>query len=271
MSTRTRRPAGWLIVVLIAAVLVVVVGLPAAGRWLLSEAYGPEDGEDVARDWIRSEAARLEEDLGHISNQRNAETFAARMIERQPVPGSSPEDSLLIEPVAWSGRTFGDEVTTIDVRFTATVAVRSAAGFGERGTTAGSATMCYRYVLQLYRYTQREQIDCPDVEQPPIPVPEVVPALPPDARQRIETALLSATPESLASDVRAAFPEEFIRVDATVHGGELVAAVGIPAERECLLAVRQVDGAINYPGYDPVWLEPGELGCSVALYTAPPR
>lgn len=131
--------------------------------------------------------------------------------------------------------------------------------------------MCYRYVLQLYRYTRHEQIDCPDVERPPIPVPEVVPALPDDARQRIEAALGSATPESLASDVRAAFPEEFIKVETTVHGGELVAAVGIPAERECLLAVRRVDGTIHYPSYDQVWLEPGELGCSVALYTAPPR
>jgi hypothetical protein len=61
------------------------------------------------------------------------------------------------------------------------------------------------------------------------------------------------------------------RVVSTTHGGELVAAVGVPAERDCLVAVRRVDGTIAYPGYDRIWLEPGEVGCRVSLYTAPPR
>jgi hypothetical protein len=248
------------------------VGLPAAGLWLVSESTGTREGDDVARDRIRLAAASLEEDLGYLSRARNAETIAAGISKREEGAGTAPEgDWLRIEAVAWSGRATGSRPATIDVRFTAIVGQRHAVSFGDRGSTAGSATMCYRYLLQLYRYATREEIDCPDIADPPIPVAEVIPALPDDARQRLEKALRTATSNSLAADVRAAFPDEFITVDTARHGGELVAAVGVPAERECLLATRRVDGTIDYPGYDRIWLEPGELGCRVALYTAPPR
>lgn len=270
-SHRGRRPGRWLTIALVTVALV-CVGLPAAGWWVVSESIGPRDGDDVARDEIRQAAAQVEELLGYPTRARNAETFAARIVEREASAGwASDGDSLRIEPVAWSGRATGSELATIDVRFTATVAQRSAVSFGSRGTTAGSATLCYRYVLQLYRDTAREEINCPDIADPPIPVAEVIPALPDDAGQRLEAVLLSATPDSLAADVRTAFPDEFITVDTATHGGELVAAVGVPAERDCLLAVRLMNGAIVYPGFDRVWLEPGELGCRVALYTAPPR
>jgi hypothetical protein len=254
------------------AVALACVGLPAAGLWLVSKSTGPRDGDEMARDRIRLAAAQLEEDLGRLSRARNAETIAAEITKREEGAGRAPDgDSLRIEPVAWSGRAAGSTPATIDVRFAAIVAQRHAVNFGDRGTTAGSATMCYRYVLQLYRYATREEIDCPDIANPPIPVPEVIPALPDDARQRLEKALRTATSKSLAADVRAAFPDEFVTVDTATHRGELVAAVGVPAERDCLLATRRVDGTIDYPGYDPIWLEPGELGCRVALYTAPPR
>lgn len=271
-SQRSSRPAGRTVHRLLVAVVVLCVGLPVAGWWWFVRATSTRDGDDVAREQIRHAAVEVQEFLGYVNRVRGAETFAAGILERRHRTAAAPNgDSLGIEPLAWSGRTFGDEFATIDVRFTATVTRRDSTGFGDRGSTAGSATMCYRYVLQLYRYTTREEIDCPIIVDPPIPVPEVIPALPVDARQRLETVLLAATPDSLATDVRAAFPDEFITVDTATHDGELVAAVGVPAERECLLAVRRTDGTIDYPGYDRVWLEPGELGCRTALYTAPPH
>jgi hypothetical protein len=271
---RTPRPVRWTTIAIATVAITVAilcVGLPPLGLWLLSRSSGPLDGDEVARDRIESEAALLQKELGKITRTRNAETFAAGLIESEGAGWAPDGDSLQIEPVAWSGRTTGSERATIDVRFRATVVQRAPAGFGGRGTTAGSATTCVRYVLQLYRYTIREQIDCPDIAEPPIPVPEVVPALPNGAWQRLDTVLLSATPDSLAADVRAAFPAEFITVDTVTHGGELVAAVGVPQERDCVLAVRLVDGTVAHPGYDPIWLEPGELGCRVGLYTSPPR
>ncbi|MET8230378.1 hypothetical protein ABZS77_06845 [Micromonospora sp. NPDC005298] len=71
--------------------------------------------------------------------------------------------------------------------------------------------------------------------------------------------------------MRAAFPEQRVTVDTTTHEGVLVAAVGVPAERDCLLPIRTAGGAVESPGYDPTWLEPGETGCRTGLYTSPPR
>jgi hypothetical protein len=39
---------------------------------------------------------------------------------------------------------------------------------------------------------------------------------------------------------------------------------------DCLLMVKRPDGTIDLPGYDRIWLAPGELGCSTDLYTSPP-
>ncbi len=253
--------------------IVVVCGGLALVAWRVVSSWGdPRDGDDLARDMIRSAAAQLEENLGYLNQQRDAETIAAVIVENERLSASAMGgSSLRVEPVAWSGRVTGNEQASIDIRFTATVPRREMVSFGDSGNTAGSATLCYRYLLQLYQYTEREEIDCPDIDDPPTPVPEVIPALPDDASDRLSAVLLAATPDSLQTDVRAAFPDEFITVDTTTHGGELVAAVGVPAERDCLVAVRRVDGTIAYPGYDRIWLEPGEVGCRVSLYTAPPR
>ena len=266
----TNRSRRWLVIAVIAVVLV-CVGLPVTVSRLLSDWMGPRDGDDIARDLIRVAAAQVEEGLGYSSRQRNAETIAAVIIQDEQLAGSQTGgSSLRIDPVAWSGRVTGSEQASVDVRFTATVRARNAMGFGDGGHTAGSATMCYRYLLQLYRYAERDEIDCPDIADPPTPVPEVIPALPDDARERLEAVLLAATPHSLADDLRAAFPDEFITIDSVTYGDELVAAVGVPAERDCLVGVRRGDGTIDYPAFDRVWLEPGELGCRVTLYTAPP-
>jgi hypothetical protein len=268
---RTRRGGWWLtIAAVVIAVMCACVGVAALS--VLSSWAGPRDGDDLARDMIRSAAAQLEVDLGHLNRPRDVETVAAGIkageFGAKWVSGSY---GMLVEPVAWSGRVTGSEQASIDVRFTASVPASNGESFGDSGNTAGTATMCYRYLLQLYRYTEREEIDCPDIDDPPTPVPEVIPSLPDDASERLATVLLAATPDSLQTDVRAAFPDDSITVDTATHGDELVAAVGVPAERDCLVAVRRVDGTVDYPGYDRIWLEPGEVGCRVTLYTAPPR
>lgn len=47
-------------------------------------------------------------------------------------------------------------------------------------------------------------------------------------------------------------------------------AVGIPAERECILVVRDHAGTLSFPSYRPLSLAPGEAGCVTDLYTDPP-
>ncbi|MET8120601.1 hypothetical protein [Micromonospora sp. NPDC005189] len=234
---------------------------------MLSGCAEYRDGDSMARDIAASEAERLDDDLGHRNRVRDAEQIAATEISE--AEGSS--STVRREPLAWSGRTAGSERATIDVRFAVTVAEDSGTSFGDLGNSAGQATRCYRYLLELYRYTSYEEIDCPSVASPPAPSAAPIPALPDDARDRLSTALRTATPDTLAGAVRAAFPEKHIKVDTVTHEGALVAAVGVPAERDCLLLVRTPGGAIESPGYDAIWLEPGEMGCRTGLYVSPPR
>ncbi|WP_245716189.1 hypothetical protein [Micromonospora humi] len=234
---------------------------------------GDHRGDVLAEDTATADAKHLNEALGDRSRPRDAASIAATEIPVEARPLAEPEEGSTVrrEVLAWSGRVFGDELATIDVRFVVSVPQRSARAFGDTGHTAGSATRCYRYELRLYRSTSYREIDCPSGAAPPPPSAAPVPKVPDDGRARLTAVLRTATPETLAGAVRAAFPQEWITVDTTTHEGALVAAVGVPAERDCLLLVRTPAGRIETPGYDREWLEPGETGCRTGLYVAPPR
>ncbi|MEU4471287.1 hypothetical protein [Micromonospora sp. NPDC023888] len=227
--------------------------------------YG--DGDSIARDQAAAEAKALAEKLGGQDRVRDAEYIAATQILEPTTVGTSKPHR---EPLAWSGGTFADEQATIDVRFTVTVA-ESQGNFGNLGHSAGQAIRCYRYRLRLYRHASSEEIDCPSVATPPVPTAKPYPAMPDDAVDRLTAALRTATPDTLAATVRAAFPEKHVTVDTATHQNALVAVLAVPAERQCLLLVRKPDGAITAPGYDREWLEPGETGCNTGLYISPPR
>lgn len=95
--------------------------------------------------------------------------------------------------------------------------------------------------------------------------------LPGNAGDRLAAALRSASPQTLTAAVRAAFPQEGFAVDTVTAGGTLVAAVGVPAERDCIVMIRTPDGATKMVAFDREQLEPGETGCRTALYTSPVR
>ncbi|QLQ40501.2 hypothetical protein [Micromonospora robiginosa] len=234
---------------------------------------GEHRGDVLAADAATADAKSLNEALGDRNRPRDAATIAATEILGEARPLAPPEEGSTVrrEALAWSGRVSGDEHATIDVRFVASVPERSAGSFGDTGHSAGEATRCYRYELRMYRETSYREIDCPSGAAPPPPSAAPVPKVPDDGSARLTAVLRTATPQTLAGKVRAAFPQEWITVDTTTHEGALVAAVGVPAERDCLLLVRTPAGRIEAPGYDRVWLEPGEIGCRTALYTAPPR
>lgn len=236
-------------------VAVVVVGV------LAGCAKVPVAGDPVAEDVMARQAERLNTQLGYRNRPRDAESIAAE-VRTDPVG----DGSVRVTPLAWAGRLFSDERATVDVRFDVTVLDADPWGTAER-----SATRCYRYELELYRYTTYSEIDCPAIATPPVPSAAPVPRLPGDAEERLTAVLRGATPDTLAGAVRAAFPDEVFKVDTVTAQGTLVAAVGVPAERDCIVMIRTPDGATKRVGFDPVWLEPGELGCSVQLYTSPPR
>ncbi|GGL88090.1 MULTISPECIES: hypothetical protein [Micromonospora] len=252
--TRVRRSA--------LAAVAIVVGLAVSGC-----AMSRRDGDAVAREAAASEAEQLGDDLGYRNRIRDAEYIAATEIAEEVPAGTIVTRR---QPLSWSGRTSGSEQATIDVRIVVEVA-ESGSVYSDRGNSAGQATRCYRYLLRLNAYATYDEIDCPAVADPPVPSAAPVPRLPEDGRKRLTAALRGATPDTLAERVRKAFPAEHITVDTVVHQGALVAAVGVPVERECLLMVRKPDGDIVSPGYDRIWLEPGETGCGTGLYVSPPR
>jgi hypothetical protein len=241
--------------------------MTAAAVALVGCAAGPVDGGKLARDAAGWTAKWLNDELGYRERVRDAEYIAATEVPTELQDGGQ----VRVTPLAWSGRISGDQKATIDVRFAAAVPERHAASFGERGNTAGSAIRCYRYTLQLYRYTGYHEIACPAVATPPVPSASPVLTLPPDAKERLAAALRTATPERLASAVRAAFPQDGIGVDTVTYQGTLVAAVGVAAERDCIVMIRTPDGQTKQVAYDPIQLEPGESGCHTSLYTNPTR
>jgi hypothetical protein len=250
---RIRAFALWLVgsVLLVGVVISIAVSV-------LTKATEVADGTAGALRETQDAADELNTDLGHRNRARTAEHIAATEIPAE-MPVGRADGPLRLTPVAWSGRVSGDEQATIDVRFELPSP--------DPAVPAGAA--CYRYTLEMYRYTTYRAVDCPE-GAPPAPSPSPPPTLPPDANARLAAVLKKATPETLASVVRAAFPEG-VSVDTVTADGVLVAAVGIPAERDCVVVIRTPDGKTKDVGYDRIWLEPGEMGCRTGLYTSPPR
>jgi hypothetical protein len=250
---RIRAFALWLVgsVVLVGIVISVAASV-------LNRATEVADGTAGARRDTSDAAEELNTNLGHRDRARTAEHIAATEVPAE-MPTGRQDGPLRLTPVAWSGRVFSDEQATIDVRFEPPSS--------DPAVSSGAA--CYRYTLEMYRYTTYRAVDCPE-GTPPAPSPSPPPVLPPDARERLAGALRNATPETLADTVRAAFPEG-VSVDTVTEDGVLVAAVGIPAERDCVVVIRTPDGKTKDIGFDRIWLEPGEMGCRTGLYTSPPR
>jgi hypothetical protein len=249
---------------------VIAIGLVAAcaaGAVLVEQAVSATDGDSVAADLAQDRADELNTRLGYRNRPRAAESIAATEVVTAT---AHPElaGPAQVAVLAWSGQVRASEKATIDVRFTATV---EGTGLLWSGHTAGSATRCYRYTLQYYRYTEHREIRCPTVADLPVPSAAPVPKLPGDAADRLAAALRTATPETLEDSVRSAFPQEGLKVETETTDGTLVAAVGVPAERDCVVVIRRPDGDTRQIGFDRVQLEPGETGCGTALYTRPAR
>lgn len=226
------------------------------------------EGDDLARRGAESIAAQIG---SHTDN--TAEVTLVEMVDRWVPQGEVFADPgvATVEPLAWSGRIGHESEATIDVRIRVEVAAKSASTLGERSHSAGEATVCYRLVWPRYYEARRSEIACPDTAAPPRPESPSRPELTEEDRTRVASILAEGGGlTAVEAALREAFPEEYIRIDTELWNGETVVAVGIPAERECILVVRGEAGELSYPSYRSISLEPGERGCSTDLYTNPP-
>jgi len=176
-----------------------------------------------------------------------------------------------VEALAWSGQIGHESEATIDVRIHVEVGAQSSPTIGGRSNSAGEATVCFRLVWPRYEQARRSEISCPDTASPPRPELPARPELTDEDTAHVAHILATAGGlEAIEAALHDAFPEEYHRIDTDLWNGEIVVAVGIPAERECILIVRDVAGELSYPSYRRISLEPGEAGCATDLYTNPP-
>lgn len=178
--------------------------------------------------------------------------------------------SAVVEPLAWSGESAGSHAT-MEIRVIAEVEAQSSTQLFGESWSAGSATRCFRLEWRQYEAARRTEIPCPDGPAPVRPTPAARPELVPSDRERV-VGILSAggTADAVGSALREAFPQDYMRIETVDADGGVVAAVGIPAERDCILAFRNAAGEVTFPDFRRISLEPGETGCSTDLYTDPP-
>lgn len=241
----------------------------AAGAIALFALTGCAPGESVAADVVDQIADGLTDDFDSpVLRVRDAEWFAASYVPA--LNASSRGSTVWADTLAWRGNSRDESGARIEVRIR--VDVEAEGGYFGASYGPGSVTKCYRYeVFVRPNPVTRSVIACPN--DPVITTPSAVPfpTLPDDARDVLAAVLAAASAASLAGDVRAAFPQDFVTVDTEAVTGDLIAAVGVSAERECIVGVRGVDGIVEFRGYDPAWIEPGEQGCSIQLVTSPPQ
>ncbi len=222
------------------------------------------DGDVAAERQVRATAADLTSSIGYVQRKVDAETRAATTF-------AQPSGAARLTPLAWNGAGSVDDPAIVDVRIDVELAAIPVVNIGDRGRSAGSAVGCYRFTVAVTREAASERIDCSAVAAPTAtPVASIPPELPADAEERVRTVL--AEPDvPVAEALRAAFPDPATTIESVVTDeGETVAAVGVPASRDCVVLVRRTDGSIDPVSFRRVSLEPGEVGCSTSLYTAPP-
>lgn len=241
------------------ALFVVAVIVFAIVLW---NSIQPRDGDALAAERVEHVAGALADDLSHMREPLDAETVAAEWFH---------SSSATVEPLTWTGTVDDGRTATIEARVSAMVPESSTGGFFARHTSAGSAVGCYRYTVGLGEDARYEAISCDDLPASEAPPSSNRPTFSDDAAERIEEILESSHGDDLEDALRAEFSGAEYTIDTEkTDDGQLVAAVGLDPGTKCILRVKTADGEIISPSYDRIWLEPGELGCTTRLYTAPP-
>ena len=223
------------------------------------------NGDNVARDWARTLAEEYAYDINGLRENRTADYLAANIVSPEPNPDGS---SIVVEALSWTGVSNVGPGARVELRYIAHVSERSGPVFGSHNPE-GDAVRCYAFTV-LYNNSEMEEIDCPRGPAPAPPTPAPLLVLPEDAVDRLAATLANATPETLKADVLAAFPEDYLFIDTVVDSGRLIVAMRATDNSDCIVVMRDADGTVEQAGFDPIWAEPGETGCTTGLVTNPP-
>ena len=230
-------------------------------------ACGGSSGEKFASHLADQTADKISAELSRSPYAFDADSLILNVIpEALSQPGS--EDQFAVLALAARGSKTEKEGARIEVRIHTDVAEHRGNGWGDSYHSAGDATKCYRFTVR-YSDVDKDAISCPDKLTTVAP-PTVTPHLPDDAVDVLKRVVSKTSPTTVAAEVRAAFTQKYITVDTAMAGGKIIAAVGVPEHRDCIVAVRDGDGVHIHQGFEGTWLAPGETGCTTELITNPP-
>ena len=230
-------------------------------------ACGGSSGERAASRFADDTADQLSSRLSSSPHASDAAWLIFNAIPHA-MPGPIAEETVDIDPLSARGDKTDKDGARIEVRIHVEVPERQGGGFNEPSYEAGEATRCFRFTVRHSRVS-KDGMSCPDGPVKALPAPTPAPEMPGGASALLTDAVRKSSPATVGGDVRAAFPQKFITVDTAMAGGKIIAAVGVPEHRDCIVAVRDGVGVHVHEGFEGAWLAPGETGCTTELITNP--
>ena len=204
---------------------------------------------------------------------KDAERLAAEAIAAPRLPHLEAPVDYDIDVIGWDGHSGDADGAKIEIRVDVFVHNSSARSIGGASYAEGKSIRCWE--LTVFGFHDHDSLktsefSCPADAVALTPMPEPLPSLPDDVDTRLLTALEGATIATVDALVRDEFEDDFYSVTSAEHEGELIVALGIPSELECVLAVRHADNSTEIlRGWQKVLLQPGEGGCDPSLYITP--
>lgn len=204
---------------------------------------------------------------------KDAERLAEQAISAPRLPHLEAPVDYDIDVLGWEGHSGDAEGARIEIRVDVFVHNSSARSVGGPSYAEGASVRCWE--LTVFGFHDHDSLKtrefpCPADAVALVPRPEPLPAWPDDADARLVSAVEGATIRTVDARVREQFAEEFYSVVSAEHEGELVVALGISSESECVVAVRHADNSIELlSSWPSVLLQAGEGGCDPSLYITP--
>lgn len=236
-----------------------------------------ENGEALAAELGERVATGIADDVEPSYDEpADADAIVQRSAIVSPrLPQDEDGVSYSVVALAWHGSSGDREGAVIDLAILVNVGQIDSV-MGDPGRDAGSSRSCWRFVVRtpdLDGVADHDRVDCPAKSAPAQPSPTPPASLGPEDGDEVRHVLDElpdgASPDDATAALRAAFPGVDV-IRAEREADELVAAVGVTQARDCIVAVRP-DGkpTWRFTDFDQILLEPGELGCTPSLYTAP--
>ncbi|MGV8883826.1 MAG: hypothetical protein ACOH19_16890 [Rhodoglobus sp.] len=207
---------------------------------------------------------------------KDAERLAAEAIAHPRLPHLEAPVDYGIDVLGWEGHSGDTDGARIEIRVDVFVHNSSARSVGGASYAEGKSVRCWELTVFGFHdhdSLKTKELSCPADAVALTPLPAPLPALPDDTDARLLAAVEGATFENVDERVQQRFADAFYTVTSAEHEGELIVALGIPSEEECVVAVRHVDNSIEIlRGWQKVLITQGKRDAiPISTYGQPLR